>query len=65
MKEVCLSRRAFFSLNSNYIENVYDGFLFMISRGGWNYKDLYELPVSKRDWLLERYIEINKPKEEE
>jgi len=37
----------------------------MISRGGWNYKDLYELPVSKRDWLLERYIEINKPKEEE
>jgi len=37
----------------------------MISRGGWNYTDLCCLPVSKRDWLIERYIELNKPEEEE
>jgi hypothetical protein len=64
MKEVCLSRRAFFSLNSNYLQDVYDSFIVLISKGGWNYNELYNLSVSKRDWIFGRFVELNKQKED-
>ena len=37
----------------------------MISQGGWSYKDLYQMPVSKRSWIFKRYVTLNTPKEEE
>lgn len=64
MKGVCLSRRAFFSLNSNYLQEIYDSFIVLMSRGGWSYKDLYALPISKRDWIISRFVEMMKPNDE-
>ena len=63
MKGVCLFRRAFFSLNSNYLQDVYDSFIILIAKGGWNYNELYNLSVSKRDWIFGRFVEVNKQQE--
>lgn len=37
----------------------------LISSGGWTYKDIYDLAVSKRDWIFNKFIELNTPKEED
>ena len=32
----------------------------MISNGGWNYSDLIQLPISKRDWIIEKFADLQK-----
>jgi hypothetical protein len=32
----------------------------MVSNGGWNYSDLIQLPISKRDWIIEKFSELHK-----
>jgi hypothetical protein len=44
---------------------VYSNILYLISSGGWSYKDIYSLSVSKRDWIFDKFIELNTPKEED
>tara|TARA_R110001599_G_scaffold296971_2_gene501216 strand:+ start:849 stop:974 length:126 start_codon:yes stop_codon:yes gene_type:complete len=32
----------------------------MISNGGWNYSDLIQLPISKRDWIIGKFADLHK-----
>lgn len=64
-KEVCPSRQAFFTLESSYITAVYDGIINLIRHAGWTYRDLYSMPISKRNWIFKRIVELNKAGEKE
>jgi hypothetical protein len=44
---------------------VYSNIISLISSGGWSYKDVYTLPVSKRDWIFGKFVELNTPKEDD
>ena len=44
---------------------LYDNIISFISSGGWTYKDVYELPISKRNWIFQRFYHIMKTAEEE
>jgi hypothetical protein len=63
-KGVCLSRRTFFSLNSNYIQRVYENMMIMVSKG-WSYTEITNMPITKRDWIFTLFEEVFKPDEEE
>jgi hypothetical protein len=69
IKEVCPFRRAFFSLNSNYVKGVYENMMIFIWKAGWTYRDIYNMPIGKRNWLFDTFAEINEkamtPPEEE
>ena len=59
-KEVCPFRRAFFSLTSNYMESLYENIMVLIWKGGWNYSDLYKMPVKKRNWIFDKFASLTK-----
>jgi hypothetical protein len=50
------SMRAFFGLNSEYIEDVYEQMFFMNYTGNWSITELYSLPVGLRRWFVKRTI---------
>lgn len=54
-KEVCPFRQAFFSLTSNYMESVYENIMILIWKAGWNYSNLYNMPINKRNWMFEKF----------
>ena len=55
----------FFGLNDEYIENVYEQLFQLKYHGGWSFFDTYNLPVSVRDWFLERLIKQKKDESEQ
>tara|TARA_R110000824_G_scaffold99261_4_gene236517 strand:+ start:1922 stop:2053 length:132 start_codon:yes stop_codon:yes gene_type:complete len=33
--------------------------MFLIWKAGWNYGDLYRMPVTKRDWLFSTFVSLS------
>ncbi len=64
-KGVCLSRRTFFSLNSNYIEDLYTNITAIVSQTGWSYKDLFNLPIKKRNWIFQLIFKLDQQANED
>ena len=52
----------FFGLSDSYIENVYEQLFSLKYYGAWSFFEAYNLPVSIRNWMLDRLI---RQKEEE
>ena len=50
----CRSRRSFFGLTHEYMEQVYEQFFLMKYHGGWSFMEAYNLPVALRTWFMER-----------
>ena len=46
--------RAFFGLDSKYMENVYEQFFFLKYHGGWSFTEAYNLPIGLRTWFVNR-----------
>ena len=63
-REPCRFRQAFFSLNSNYIQHTYENMMILIWRGGWNYSDLYNMSITKRNWLFDTFASLNQQRQE-
>jgi hypothetical protein len=57
--------RAFFGLNSNYMEDVYEQFFFMKYTGNWSLAELYSLPIGLRRWFVQRTIKQKESEQEE
>ena len=49
--------RAFFGLDSKYMENVYEQFFFLKYHGGWSFTEAYNLPVGLRGWFVNRLVQ--------
>ena len=57
--------RAFFGLDSKYMENVYEQFFFLKYHGGWSFTEAYNLPIGLRSWFVDRLVkQIEKENEE-
>ena len=52
----CRSRRTFFGLTDEYMENIYEQFFFLKYSGGWSFSEAYNLPVKLREWFVKRLI---------
>jgi len=37
----------------------------LLSNGGWTYSDIYAMPISKRNWIFRKFVQLNKPVEPE
>lgn len=59
-KEVYRCRLAFFGLTSEYIQAVYENFLFMIKDYNWSFTEMYMLPVALRRWYIDKAYEMAK-----
>jgi hypothetical protein len=62
MRQKWRSRSAwtFFGLSDNYIENVYEQLFNLKYYGGWSFFEAYNLPVSIRNWMLDRLVKQKK-----
>ncbi len=57
--------RAFFGLDSKYMENVYEQFFFLKYHGGWSFTEAYNLPIGLRSWFVDRLVkQIERENEE-
>jgi hypothetical protein len=66
-KGVCPFRRTFFSLNSNYIQTLYENIMVLISNTGWRYSEIMTLPIKKRNWVFDLFVSLKEdetPEEE-
>ncbi len=50
----CQSRRSFFGLTPDYMEQIYEQFFLLKYHGGWSFIEAYNLPVALRTWFLKR-----------
>ena len=57
--------RAFFGLNSEYMETVYEQFFYMKYVSSWSLAELYSLPIGLRNWFVERTIKQKQAEQEE
>ena len=57
--------RAFFGLNSKYMEAVYEQFFYMKYVSHWSLAELYSLPIGLRTWFVERTIKQKEAEQEE
>jgi hypothetical protein len=57
--------RAFFGLNSEYMESVYENFFYMQYVSNWSLAELYSLPIGLRNWFVKRTIEQKEKEQEE
>jgi len=55
----------FFSLNSNYIEDLYTNITAIVSQTGWSYKDLFNLPIKKRNWIFQLIFKLDQQANED
>jgi len=60
----CPSRRTFFGLTDEYMENVYEQFFFLKYSGGWSFAEAYNLPIGLRDWFTKRLVKQIKSENE-
>jgi hypothetical protein len=51
---ICPFQPTFFGLNDRYIENVYEQFFVLQYHGGWSFTEAYNLPITLREWFVER-----------
>lgn len=57
--------RAFFGLNSEYMETVYEHFFYMKYVSNWSLVELYNLPIGLRNWFVERTVQQKEQEQEE
>tara|TARA_R110000824_G_scaffold44807_5_gene130113 strand:+ start:538 stop:702 length:165 start_codon:yes stop_codon:yes gene_type:complete len=37
------------------MESVYENIMILIWKAGWNYSNLYNMPINKRNWMFEKF----------
>lgn len=53
----CRLLRHFFGLSDRYIQSVYEQIFQMKYHGGWSFFELYNLPITIRNWFYNRLVE--------
>ena len=68
---MCLFWRTFFgrtydfiSLDSEYINYVYEKIYYMKTYMNWSFEEIYMLPIPLRDWFFNKWKEDNTKNEE-
>ena len=52
-------------LSDEYIESVYEKFFLLKYHGGWSFTEAYNLPITIREWFLQRLVKQFEDEKEE
>lgn len=47
-------KRDSFGLGDDHMMHVHEQIFYLVQHGGWNYFDVYDLPIKIRLWFVER-----------